>query len=146
MKATPLPILPKFISLLLLFIVTLLCSVEVTAQLHNQANLDYLKNLSSKSSLTKAELDKARATMLKINNEARLNPNYRKKQESQTALQLPSGLKPLIINEDLNKLAQEQPDYQASIKSVTHDNRNYRDFGARADRHLTCQPSRQGSI
>ncbi|WP_373331290.1 galactose-binding domain-containing protein [Salmonirosea aquatica] len=118
----------------------LLCPVKVNAQLHNQANLDYLKNLSSKSSLTKAELDKVRATMLAINNEARLNPNYRKQQGCKTALNLPANLKPLSIHEDLNKLAQEQADYQASIKDVTHDNRNYRDFGARVDKYLKNHP------
>ena len=130
----------KFTSLFLLLIVACFFPVEVTAQLHNQANLDYLKNLSTKSSLTKAELDKVRATMLAINNEARLNPNYRKQQGCQTALNLPTNLKPLIIHEDLNKLAQEQADYQASIKNVTHDNRNYRDFGARVDRYLKNHP------
>ncbi|GHB62199.1 galactose-binding domain-containing protein [Persicitalea jodogahamensis] len=132
--------LSKFKPLLLLVLATVLCSAEVVAQLHDQANLDYLKNLSTKSSLTKTELDKVRATMLAINNEARLNPNYRKQQGCQTALNLPSNLKPLIIHEDLNKLAQEQADYQASIKNVTHDNRNYRDFGARVDRYLKNHP------
>lgn len=135
--------IPKLLTPFILCLIASLSSVEIsaqTSQLHNQANLDYLSKMSEKVTLTAAEIKKVRETMLAINNEARLNPNYRKAQGCKTALQLPADLKPLVLNEDLNKLAQEQADYQASIRKVTHDNRNYRDFGARVDKYLKNHP------
>lgn len=138
--------LSKFLVSMILFIVATFWTTTGSAQtdkdkqLHAQANLDYLKSMSSKTTLNAAEMKKVRETMLALNNEARLNPNYRKAQGCKTALQVPANLTPLVIHEDLNKLAQEQADYQASIKSVTHDNRNYRDFGARVDKYLKNHP------
>ncbi len=131
----------KLLSLFFVFMAALLASVELNAQtsqnqLHAQSNLDLLKNLGSKSTLSGAELQQVRAAMLAINNEARSNPNYRKAQGSQTALQLPSNLEPLKLKEELNKMAQEQADYQASIGVVTHDNKNYRSSDDRTNRYL----------
>ncbi len=137
----------KLLSLFFVFMAVVLCSSETQAQLqppgsklHNQDYIDYLNYLGSNSTLTAEQMKEVRETMLAINNEARLNPNYRVAQRCTTALQLPSNLEPLIINEDLNKLAQEQAVYQASIGDVTHDNANYRDFGARVDRYLKNHP------
>ncbi len=96
------------------------------SQLHNQANLDYLASMSKKSTLTEPERAKIRETMLTIMNEARRNPNYRKLQKCKTALNLPSNLKPMFMDDKLNMLAQQQADYQASINKVTHANRNFK--------------------
>ncbi|GAB3987589.1 hypothetical protein GCM10028807_08220 [Spirosoma daeguense] len=80
--------------------------------------------------------------MLAIMNEARSNPNYRKQQGCKTALNLPSNLKPFFMDDRLTKTAQEQADYQSSIKEVTHDNRNYRavnrdgGYGERISKYL----------
>lgn len=115
--------LSKLITPFLLFLVALFWSVDGTAQLHKQANLDYLTSISAKTTLNEPEKAKIRQTMLAIMNEARANPNYRKQSGSTTALNLPSNLKPLMLDDRLNRLAQIQADYQASIKSTTHDNR-----------------------
>jgi hypothetical protein len=134
---------PAILSLLLLILLYPAggnAQTKSSASLHAQVHLDALDYLSSNASLTGGQMEMARETMLAINNEARMNPNYRVAQGCTTALQVPTNLEPLSLNEDLNKLAQEQADYQASVKEVTHDNRNYRDFGARVDRYLKNHP------
>lgn len=137
----------KLIASFFMLLAALLGSVELSAQtnqgqLHAQSNLDLLKNMSSKSTLLAAEMQQVRAAMLAINNEARSNPNYRRAQGSQTALQLPSNLEPIKLNDELNKIAQEQAEYQAKIRDVTHDNANYKSvnndkgYGERAGKYL----------
>lgn len=109
-------------------------------QLHKKANIDYLTEMSKKKSLSTVELQKVRETMVTLMNEGRANPNYRKIAGCKTALNLQAGLKPLVLNEKLNKMAQEQADYQASIGKATHDHARYKDFGARVEQHLGKNP------
>ncbi|MCU0390929.1 MAG: CAP domain-containing protein [Thermoflexibacter sp.] len=118
--------------------------VQLYAQtngLHSEAPLNLLKSLSSKTSLTTEERNQALGAMLQLMNEARQNPNYRRASGCKTALALPSNLTPLVFDDRLTNTAQEQADYQARIRQVTHDNRNYRDnndggYGARMDKYL----------
>ena len=90
-----------------------------------------LKELTSKSTLSMDEMDEARNCMLIIANGGRSNPNYRKENGCKQDLNLPSGLAPLMLADDLNQAAQEQANYQASINKVTHDHANYKDYGDR---------------
>jgi uncharacterized protein YkwD len=124
----PIQIMQKKFTSFFFILMTLLCASHLHAQnqLHSQVNLDYLKSMNSKSTLTEPEKTKIRETMLTIMNEARKNPNYRKQQGCKTALILPSNLKPMFVDDRLNKLAQQQADYQASIKTVTHANNNFK--------------------
>jgi uncharacterized protein YkwD len=128
----------KTISLIFFSLIALMCESNLYAQnqLHSQVNLDYLKSMSSKTALTEPEKTKIRETMLNIMNEARKNPNYRKQQGCKTALILPSNLKPMFVDDRLNKLAQQQADYQATIKKVTHANNNFKlSPGEKANNH-----------
>lgn len=90
-----------------------------------------LKELTSKSTLSMDEMDEARNCMLIITNAGRSNPNFRKENGCKQDLNLPSGLAPLMLADDLNSAAQEQANYQASINKVTHDHSDYKDYGDR---------------
>jgi|GEM_PF-1056215 len=113
------------------------CASQSTAQnLHKKEYLDQLKSYDSKSSLAPAEMKKARELMLAIMNEGRSNPNYRKLSGCKGDLNLASGLNPLALDDRLNAMAQEQADYMAANDILTHDNKNYKDFGVRKNKHL----------
>ncbi len=99
--------------------------------LHTPELIATLAKLSDQQTLSADQLKTVRETMLKLNNEARANPDYRKKSGSTQDLNLPSNLSPLVLDDAANKAAQEQADYQARINTMTHDNRNYSDFSAR---------------
>ena len=92
-----------------------------------------LEDITPKSSLTPDELDEVRNYLLAIANGGRANPNYRREAGSKTALDLPTGLKPLTLSDILNKAAQNQAEYCARVKEATHDQDNpkYADLGAR---------------
>lgn len=90
-----------------------------------------LKELSSKSTLTMEEMDEARSCMLIIANEGRTNQNYRKEYNCKQDLDLPGGLVPFVLADELNQAAQEQADYQAKTNDVTHDNSSYKDYDDR---------------
>lgn len=81
-----------------------------------------LADMSSKSSLTEDELNEARDYWLAIANAGRANTNYRRQAGAKTALNLPAGLKPLVLNDYYNKAAQIQAEYCAKVKQATHDN------------------------
>jgi hypothetical protein len=111
------------------FVLLLFFSVQTALAndgLHTPAFIEYLTAMSAKTSLTEPERAKIRETMLNLMNEARKNPEYRKKQGSKTALTLPSSLTPFVLDDRLNYLAQQQSDYQANLRRVTHANRNFR--------------------
>ncbi len=99
--------------------------------LHDLDNIKKLSSFNSKATLTPEELQTIRASMLQINNEARTNPEYRKKMGSTEALDLPKDLEKLVLDDAANKAAQVQADYQASTDAMSHDNRNYRDYDDR---------------
>jgi hypothetical protein len=124
----------KFI--VLLFLVS---SISIQAQtLHSQEPIDLLKSIEKlNSSPNEQQMKQVRQAMLQLNNEARLNPEYRKLAGCKTALTISSGLTPLVLDKRLNAMAQEQAEYQASIQKVTHDNSNYgNDMGKRSRVHL----------
>jgi len=89
--------------------------------------------MNSKNSLTPAELNLVPGYMLTIANAGRANPNYRREMGSKTALDLPTGLKPLKLDPIFNKAAQLQADYCARTRQVTHDQNDpkYADVGKR---------------
>jgi len=99
--------------------------------LHDLENIKKLTSFSDKATLTAEDLTTIRACMLQINNEARTNPEYRKKMGSTADLDLPKDLEKLVLDEAANKAAQVQADYQASTDAMSHDNRNYRDYDDR---------------
>jgi len=103
--------------------------------LHDVENIKTLASFSNKANLTADELQTVRECMLQINNEARTNPEYRKKMGSKTALDLPKDLEKLVLDDAANKAAQVQADYQASNNTMTHANSNYRDSD---DRMTKC--------
>ncbi|MFK7947179.1 MAG: CAP domain-containing protein [Saprospiraceae bacterium] len=110
-------------------------SISIQAQpLHNQEHIDLLKSIEKlKSTPNKSQLTQIRQAMLKLNNEGRLNPNYRKSAGCKTALTISPNLTALVLDKRLNDMAQEQAVYQASVQRVTHDNSNYgNDYGKRA--------------
>ncbi len=80
-----------------------------------------LTELNQKDSLSTEELEQAREYMLEIANAGRANPEYRRQMGSKVALDLPTGLKPLVLGENLNHAAQNQAEYCAKIKKATHD-------------------------
>jgi uncharacterized protein YkwD len=92
-----------------------------------------LEDMSSKAALPPDELDAVRGYMLDIANGGRANPNYRRQAGCKTALDVPSGLKPLVLSDPLNKAAQIQADYCAKVKEATHDHGepNLADLGLR---------------
>lgn len=99
--------------------------------LHDLPNIKKLTSFSDKTRLTADELQSVRLSMLQLNNEARANPEYRKKMGSTKDLNLPSNLPPLVLDDAANKAAQVQADYQAGIGTMTHDNTNYRGYDDR---------------
>lgn len=104
--------------------------------LHNQSNIDLLETLSSKSTLTPQERTQAIQAMLVIANEARQNPDYRRLQGCTNATTLPSGLSKLVLDDRLINIAQDQSNYQASITTMTHENSNFANYGARMNSYL----------
>ncbi|MBS1514790.1 MAG: CAP domain-containing protein [Bacteroidetes bacterium] len=94
-----------------------------------------LKELSKKSTLTMEEIDEARKCMLIIANEGRANQNYRRERGCKQDLNLPTGLAPFMLADDLNQAAQEQAEYQAKINKVTHDHASYKDYGERMEKN-----------
>ncbi len=124
--------------LLVASLVSIAQTPTATAQsLHNTAPMCALYRLDNEASLSSDQLTAVRESMLQINNEGRLNPNYRKAAGNKTALRLPADLTPLVLSKVLNEMAQEQAVYQASIKDVTHENRNYGSFGDRVKKHVS---------
>ena len=105
-------------------------------KLHKQSNLDFLQSLNQNAALNPTQMAQARTAMLYMNNEARQNTNYRKAAGCKAFLNLPSNLKPLVLDERLNRLAQEQAEYQARTLSCTHDNTDYPDLSARVNAHI----------
>lgn len=80
-----------------------------------------LSDLSGKERLSEGELAQVRTSMLAVANAGRVNPDYRRQNGSKTALELPKGLAPLVLNEIYNKAAQNQAEYCAQVKMTTHD-------------------------
>ena len=80
-----------------------------------------LTDMTAKDSLTADELTEARDYFLAIANAGRANTNYRKEAKCKTALNLPANLKPLVLNDKLNKAAQIQAEECAKVKEATHD-------------------------
>lgn len=80
-----------------------------------------LEDLTDQSELGDEDIVKVREAFLALANAARTNPNYRKENKASNALNLPSGLKPLVLDDALTSAAQDQADYCAKNLIVTHD-------------------------
>lgn len=79
-----------------------------------------LDNLTGKADLSDDEIVEARKAFLVIANAARQNPNYRRENKCTKILDLPGGLKPLVLDDALTTAAQDQADYCAKVKQATH--------------------------
>lgn len=89
-----------------------------------QVAIQKLTELNAKGSLSEEELNQARKYMLEVANAGRANPDYRRQMGSKVALDLPTGLPPLVLDEKYNNAAQNQADYCAEVKQATHDQTN----------------------
>jgi len=79
-----------------------------------------LSDLTAKADLSDDEIVEARKAFLVIANAARQNPNYRRENKCTKILDLPGGLKPLVLDDALTSAAQDQADYCAKVKQATH--------------------------
>ncbi|MBX7223394.1 MAG: CAP domain-containing protein [Blastocatellia bacterium] len=83
-----------------------------------------LTDFNSKASLSADELEEVREYLLAVANDGRANPEFRRQHKCQKALDLPTGLKPLALDDKLNQAAQNQAEYCAKVKQATHDQDN----------------------
>lgn len=81
-----------------------------------------LAEMSTSDGLSDDELNQVRGYLLTIANAARANTNYRRAAGAKTALNIPAGLTPLVLDDKLNQAAQVQAEYCAKVKEATHDN------------------------
>lgn len=90
---------------------------KMTPVAEAQATLD---DLTGKPDLGDDEIVQARQAFLVLANAARQNPNYRRENKCTKILDLPGGLKPLVLDDALTSAAQDQADYCAKVKQATH--------------------------
>jgi uncharacterized protein YkwD len=99
-----------------------------------------LAEMNAKPSLSPGDLAAVRKLMLDVANDGRANTNYR--QSNKTARSLRAGLTPLQLNEKLNAAAQNQSDYMARTRTVTHDQNvaQFSTLGKRMDKFYGPNP------